>query len=35
VVVTGTPFLVAYRVKAEQIEILAVLHGARRWPERL
>ena len=34
-VVTGTPFLVAYRVKAEQIEILAVLHGARRWPERL
>lgn len=34
-VVTGTPFLVAYRVKADQIEILAVLHGARRWPERL
>lgn len=34
-VVTGTPFLVAYRVKANQIEILAVLHGARRWPERL
>lgn len=34
-VVTGTPFLFAYRVKADQIEILAVLHGARRWPERL
>ena len=34
-VVTGTPFLVAYRVTTDQIEILAVLHGARRWPERL
>ena len=34
-VVTGTPFLVAYRVKADQVEILAVLHGARRWPKRL
>ena len=34
-VVTGTPFLVAYRARADQIEILAVLHGARRWPERL
>ena len=34
-VVTGTPFLVTYRVKADQIEILSVLHGARRWPERL
>jgi len=34
-VVTGTPFVVAYRVRADQVEILAVLHGARRWPERL
>lgn len=34
-VVTGTPFVVAYRVKADKVEILAVLHGARRWPERL
>lgn len=34
-VITGTPFIVAYRVRAERIEILAVLHGARRWPERL
>ncbi len=33
-VVTGTPFLVAYRVKGESIQILAVLHGARKWPKR-
>ena len=33
-VITGTPFVVAYRVRQDRIEILAVLHGARRWPER-
>jgi len=32
-VILRTPFLVAYRVRAEAIEILAVQHGARRWPE--
>jgi toxin ParE1/3/4 len=32
-IVVGTPFLVPYRVKKERIEILAVIHGARRWPE--
>ncbi len=31
-VVSGTPFLVAYRVAANEIWILAILHGARRWP---
>ena len=34
-VVAGTPFVVPCRVKEDRIEILAVLHGARRWPERL
>ena len=34
-VVTGTPLIVAYRVQPTAIEILAVLHGARRWPDRL
>jgi len=33
-VVTGTPFLVAYRLRHDRVEILSVLHGARRWPER-
>jgi len=32
--VTGTPFLVAYRLKGESIQILAVLHAARKWPKR-
>ncbi|MBI2067187.1 MAG: type II toxin-antitoxin system RelE/ParE family toxin [Deltaproteobacteria bacterium] len=34
-VVVGTPFLVPYRIKKGRIEILAVIHGARRWPESL
>jgi toxin ParE1/3/4 len=33
-VVTGTPYLVPYRVKNDRIEILRVLHGARMWPRR-
>jgi plasmid stabilization system protein ParE len=32
-VVTGTPHIVAYAVAGERIAILAVLHGAREWPE--
>ena len=34
-VVPGTPFVVAYRVRAAEVQILRVLHGARRWPEDL
>jgi toxin ParE1/3/4 len=29
------PFLLAYRVRRNKIEIIAVLHGARKWPDRL
>jgi toxin ParE1/3/4 len=32
-VVVPTPFVVAYRVRRGKIEILALLHGARKWPE--
>lgn len=32
-VIVGTPYLVPYRVKKDRIEILAVMHGSRRWPE--
>jgi addiction module RelE/StbE family toxin len=32
-VVTGTPFVVGYRVKGEFVQILAVLHGTREWPK--
>lgn len=34
-IVPGTPFIVAYRQKAKRIEILSVIHGARRWPDEL
>jgi plasmid stabilization system protein ParE len=26
------PFLLAYRLRRNKIEILALLHGARKWP---
>jgi toxin ParE1/3/4 len=32
-VIAGTPFVVAYRPRRNQIDVLAVFHGARRWPE--
>ena len=32
-VVSGTPFIVPYSVRAASVEILTVLHAARRWPE--
>ncbi len=36
-VVTGTPYLVAYTVyrQLDAVVILRVLHGAREWPEEL
>lgn len=34
-VVVGTPFVIPYRVKKDRIEILAVIHGSRRWPGSL
>ncbi|HVB82636.1 MAG TPA: type II toxin-antitoxin system RelE/ParE family toxin [Candidatus Binataceae bacterium] len=32
-VVTGTPYILPYRVRAGAVEILRVLHGARKWPD--
>jgi toxin ParE1/3/4 len=32
-VVAGTPYILPYRVSAEGVEILRVLHGAQQWPE--
>ena len=31
-IVVGTPFIVPYRVHGDRIEILGIIHGARRWP---
>ena len=33
-VVSGTPFLVVYRVQPDSVFILRLLHGAQRWPDR-
>jgi toxin ParE1/3/4 len=31
-VVPSTPYVVAYRVEADDVEVLRIVHGARRWP---
>jgi len=28
-----SPFVVAYRIQAQSIDVLAIIHGARRWPD--
>jgi toxin ParE1/3/4 len=32
-VIPGTPFVAAYRVEKNEVWILALLHGARKWPK--
>ena len=32
-VVAGTQYILPYRLKEQQIQILAVFHGARLWPD--
>lgn len=32
-VVTGTPYIVPYRIRGQFIELLRILHGAQKWPE--
>lgn len=34
-IVPGTPFIITYRVKGKEVELLAVIHSARRWPDQL
>jgi addiction module RelE/StbE family toxin len=31
-VVSGTSYIVPYRIRDGEIQLLRVLHGARRWP---
>jgi toxin ParE1/3/4 len=30
--VTGTPYVLVYRVEADAVVVLRVLHGAQQWP---
>ena len=32
-VVSGTPFIVPYRIQHDSVQVLTILHAARRWPE--
>jgi toxin ParE1/3/4 len=34
-VLTGTPYILPYRVRDGRVEILAVLHTSRQWPDKL
>lgn len=31
-VVSGTPFVVVYRVRLDIVQVLRILHHARKWP---
>ena len=33
-VIPNLPYIVAYRIHRERVQILRVLHAARRWPGR-
>jgi toxin ParE1/3/4 len=32
-IISGTPFVVAYRIEKDEVRILAVLHASREWPQ--
>ena len=34
-VVTGTPYIVPYRIRGGYVQILRAFHGAPRWPDSL
>jgi len=33
-VVTGTPYIIPYRVHRQRLELIAVFHGRQKWPRR-
>ena len=34
-VISGTPYIVPYRVRREWLELLAVFDGRRQWPKKI
>jgi toxin ParE1/3/4 len=34
-VVTGTPYVIPYRVRRGRLELIAVFHGRQKWPTKL
>jgi toxin ParE1/3/4 len=33
-VISGTPYIVPYRIRGDTVEVLRVFHGARKWPAK-
>jgi toxin ParE1/3/4 len=33
-VISGTPYIVPYRIRGDAVEVLRVFHGARKWPAK-
>jgi len=34
-VISGTPYIVPYRVRGDVVQLIRVFHAARKWPSRL
>jgi addiction module RelE/StbE family toxin len=34
-VVSGTPYIAAYRITGETVRLLRVLHGVQQWPDEM
>jgi toxin ParE1/3/4 len=34
-IVAGTPWIIPYRIRRGFVDVLAVIHGARKWPDNL
>lgn len=34
-VIAGTPFVIPYRIRQNHVEVLAVFHASRKWPNAL
>jgi toxin ParE1/3/4 len=34
-VISGTPYIAAYHISGDELTVLRLLHGARRWPPKL
>jgi addiction module RelE/StbE family toxin len=33
-IISGTPYIVPYRVNGDVVQIITLLHSAQRWPDR-
>ena len=34
-VVSSTPYVIPYRLRADRLEVIAVFHARQKWPKRL